>query len=348
MKIKTINAWRGLMAVVVVTFHSGIGCLWNWTYSGVEFFFLASAFLLAMRHPFDRFTMQGYRAFLLQHASRLYPLNWLALALLVLLTCVFHAGIIDWTNVTLTALLVQSWSPVHDMHYGLNPVAWFMSVLIFCYLIYPLLARLIRRMRLRYKVLLAAILMALLAIILVPLSLEGREAVFVNPLAHVVDFTFGMMLLHLYHVVKDRYPRVGFVAASAIEVALLMLLILAIVASVKTTWFKPWEDVLLWMLPQGGILLAMAWLDGQEGLLGRLLLCRPLQWLGDISFEVFMLQFVAFLLFNYVISPIAGHYGLLIYDYKGWCVWLVLLPLAWAVNRFFTRPVTAFLNNRVQ
>ena len=332
------------MAVVVVTFHSGVGCLWNLTYSGVEFFFMSSAFLLAMRHPFARFTASDYKDFVVSHALRLYPLNWLALALLLCLALSLHTAVVDWTNVSLTALLLQSWSPVHDMHYGINPVAWFMSVLLFCYLVFPLLWSRIGRWRLRHKALLSIALMVALAVILVPLSPEGREAVFVNPAAHIVDFVLGITLLHLYQVLRGRWPRVGFATATLVEASMVVSLAAAVAASVLTTWFKPWEDVLLWLLPQGGILLAMAWLDGQEGVLGRLLLWRPLQWLGNISFEVFMLQFVAFLVFNYLISPVAGHFGWLIYDHKNWCVWLVLLPLAWLVNRFFTRPIAAQIN----
>lgn len=346
--IKTINSWRGLMAVVVVFFHSGWGFLWNLTYSGVTFFFMASAFLLAMRHPFERLEWRDYRKFVVGHAFRLYPLNWLALALLLMLALTLNSAPVDWFSTALSALLVQSWSPVHDVHYSLNPVAWFLSALLFCYAAYPLLARLTVRWRLRHKMLLAILLVLLLAVLLVPLDRAGREAVFVNPLAHVVDFAVGIALLHLCRVCRERWPRVGFATASLIEIVAVSLLALAVVASVKTTWFKPWEDVILWLLPQGAILLSLAWLQGQEGLVGRMLLWRPLQWLGGISFEVFALQFVAFHIFNYVVSPVAGHFGVMVYDYKTWCVWPVLLPLAWGVNRCFTRPVGAFVKRKIQ
>lgn len=346
--IKTINSWRGLMSVVVVTFHSGLGQLWNWTYSGVAFFFISSAFLLAMRHPFKQLTAIGYRKFVLGHAFRLYPLHWLALAALIVLALFFHTTTVDWGATALSALLVQSWSPAHDVHYGLNPVAWFLSVLLFCYFMYPFMAHWIGRWRLRYKLLLLAVMVLVLGWILVPLDLFGREVVFVCPLAHVVDFMVGLFLYHLYVVLKGRYSKVSFATATLIEILSLSLLVVAIVISVKTTWIKPWEDVLAWLLPQGAILLAWAFLAGQEGAVGRMLLWRPLQWLGNISFEVFVLQFVAFHIFNYIVSPIAGHYGIMIYGYKSLCVWLVLLPLAWGVNCWFTKPVGKLIKRLIQ
>lgn len=346
--IKTINSWRGLMAVVVVSFHSGLGCLWNLTYSGVTFFFISSAFLLSARHPFERLTVSDYKNFVLGHAMRLYPLNWLALALMIALALGLHTAPVDWGSTALTALLLQSWSPVHEVHYGLNPVAWFISSLLFCYFAYPFLAHWVGRWRLGLKALFTAALVVALALILVPLDPEGRETAFVFPLAHIVDFTVGILLFHIYRVLKEQLPRVNFGTATLVEVALLLLLAVTVVATVKTTWFKPWEDDLLWLLPQGAILVALTLFDGQEGAVGRVLLWRPLQWLGSISFEVFMLQFVAFHLFNYVISPVAGHFGILIYEYKTMCVWLVLLPLAWLVNRFFTRPVAAYFKRRIK
>ena len=183
---------------------------------------------------------------------------------------------------------------------------------------------------------------------LVPMDPVGRETMFVNPLVHVVDFTVGILLFHVYKVLKGGDLRLSFGMATLVEISSLLLLALTVVATVKTTWFKPWEDDLLWLLPQGLILLAFTLLNGQEGAVDRVLLWRPLQWLGSISYEVFMLQFVAFHLFNYVLSPVAGHFGILIYEYKTLCVWVVLLPLAWVVNRYFTRPVGAYFKRKIK
>ena len=337
--IRTINSWRGLMAVTVVLFHAGVDWMWNVAVTGVTFFFISSTFLLAMRHPFERLTADNYRRFAIGHALRLYPLHWLGLALLIAIELTICDASIDWGATALSALLLQAWSPVHDVHYGINPVAWYMSALLFCYLVYPFVAHALGHWRLRYKLLLALALAVILSLILYPLNIPQREAVFVNPLSHILDVVVGLVLIHCYKVCKDRFPKVGFAAATIIEIGALSLLALAITVNITTTWIKPWEDVLNWLLPQGAILLTLAFLDGQEGLVGRLLLCKPLQWLGSISFEVYVLQFVAFLLFNYVVAPFVAHFGLLIYDQVEWLSMLLLLPMSWLVNRYFTRPV---------
>ena len=344
--IRTINSWRGLMAVAVVLFHCEVGWSYNVAVSGVTFFFISSTFLLVRRHPFERITRSGYLSFVLEHASRLYPLHWLGLALLVLLAILCHTAAIDWGATALSALLLQAWSPVHDVHYGLNPVAWYLSALLFCYIIYPFMAHWLGPWRLRYKVLLATLLAVLLGVTLFPLNIPQREAIFVNPASHVLDVTVGLTLFHLYRVLSGRLTQVGFGKATLIELGALLLLAAVITVNVATTWIRPWEDDIIWLLPQGAVLVAFALLAGREGAVGRLLLWRPLQWLGSISFEVFVLQFAAFLFFNFVISPAAGHFGWQIYDKLPWLVFPLLFLVSWIVNRCFTRPLFAFIGRK--
>ena len=90
--IRTINSWRGLIAITVVLFHLGEEWVYNYSVSGVVFFFVSSTFLLALRHPFKQVTAREYGRFVVSHAARIYPLHWLALALLVLMALVFHTA----------------------------------------------------------------------------------------------------------------------------------------------------------------------------------------------------------------------------------------------------------------
>lgn len=336
------------MAVTVVLFHAGVDWMWNIAVTGVTFFFISSAFLLSMRHPFERLQARDCGKFVLAHAMRLYPLHWLALAALIAITLLFHTSTVDWTAAGLSALLVQAWSPVHDIHYGLNPGAWYLSALLLCYAIYPFVSHWIGKWKLWAQGVLIAVLAVVLARVLVPLDIPGREAVFVNPLSHVLDVVVGVTLFHVYRLLKARFPRVGRGTATLIEVGALLLLALAIGVNRYTTLIKPWEDVLNWLLPQGSILVALALLNGQEGLIGRLLLWRPLQWLGSISFEVYVLQFVAFLLFNYMLAPVLGHFGWQVSNLLPWFAMVVLLPLSWLVNRYFTRPLSAYLKKNIK
>lgn len=334
------------MAVAVVLFHCNVGWIYNVAVSGVTFFFISSTFLLAKRHSFVQLTAGKYRHFVLSHVSRIYPLHWLGLALLIGLALFFTKEPINWGATALSALLLHSWSPVHDVHYGLNPVAWYLCALLFCYLIYPFMAHWLGRWRLRYKVILSILLAILLGTTLLPLDIPHREAVFVNPLSHVLDVTVGLAFVHLYHIIKARWPRVSYRTATIIEFFAVLSLAIVIAVNMSTTWIRPWEDVIIWLLPQGAILVVLAWLGGQEGAIGRLLLTKPLKWLGSISFEVYVLQFAAFHIFGYVLSPLAAHFRWQIYGEVEWFALPLLLPLAWATNHWFTRPVNAYFKRK--
>lgn len=341
--IKTINSWRGLLALTVVLFHANWIWIWDVACSGVTFFFIASSFLLSMRHRFDRLTLSGYTHFAASHAMRLYPLQWLGLVMLIALSLAFNIFDVNGKLLLLNVLLLQAWSPVHEIHYSFNSVTWYLSALLFCYLCYPLMSRVLRGCRLRYKVLLIVLMVLLLGSILVPLDIPGREAVFVNPLSHVVDFTVGIALYHVFVILKPRFQQVSATAATWLEVGAVGLLVLAVAVNKCTTWVKPWEDNILWMFPHAVIILICALLNGHEGLLGRLLLCRPLQWLGGISFEIFVLQNVGFLMSNYMLAPVLWHWGVDVYGIAVWLSLPLLIVLSWVVNRCFSRPVRRWL-----
>jgi peptidoglycan/LPS O-acetylase OafA/YrhL len=141
---------------------------------------------------------------------------------------------------------------------------------------------------------------------------------------------------------------VGFIQATALEAGALLLLAAVIGVNVSTTWIRPWEDDIIWLLPQGAILVVMALLNGREGALGRVMLCRPLQWLGSISFEMFVLQFVAFRLYNYVVAPAIGHFtGWNVYSWLPWMALPLLMLISWVVNRCFTRPLFAMIKQKL-
>lgn len=335
------------MAVAVVLFHCGVDWIYNVAVSGVTFFFLSSTFLLARRHSFQELKPLQYKRFVITHALRIYPLHWLGLALLITIALLLTGEPINWGATTLSAMLLHSWSPVHDVHYGLNPVAWYLCALMFCYLIYPCLAHWLGQWRLRHKLLLALLLAVVLGTILWPLDIPHREAVFVNPVSHILDIVVGLSIFHLYHILKERWPQVSRRTATLIECGALLALATVIAVNMSTTWIRPWEDVIIWLLPQGAVLVVLAWLNGQEGAIGKALLWRPLQWLGSISFEIYVLQFVAFRLFGYVVAPAAGSLGASIYDAVAWFALPLLLPLSWAVNRWFTRPVNAYINRKL-
>ena len=84
-------------------------------------------------------------------------------------------------------------------------------------------------------------------------------------------------------------------------------------------------------------------------------------WLGNISFEIYMLQGIAALIFNYLVAPLLvnigfGHpspfdsaastdlFSIDPYTLIAWFILPIDILLAWLVNRLFTRPLRRLLS----
>ena len=111
----------------------------------VSVFFVMSGFLLSVRHGTESFRRGG--AFVWQHIRKVYLLHFL---MTIVAGCwiVFFAYPINLKTIAdlliqllLNMTLMQSWVPIGRYYFSFNWVSWFLSSLMFCYFMYPLIAR---------------------------------------------------------------------------------------------------------------------------------------------------------------------------------------------------------------
>lgn len=357
MIIKTINGWRGVFALMIVLFHVGATGFEEMTWAGVTFFFMVSGFLLSMKHPFEQLDGDSYRRFAWRHACKLFPLHWLTLALWLVALAVIGLLVIKPLALALNITLLHSWSLSHSIYFSYNKFSWFLSTLLFCYLCYPLLARWFKPLPARPKAVILVALALIDIIVLAGMDDYGRTAMYVFPPVRIIDFIIGMVLADVCdNLGKFRVLGRGENGTDAELVALALLSVMVMTYRAYSS-LQPWSDAVLWWLPVALIIVVCKAYDRREGFLGKILASRPLQWIGDISFELFMLQGLAGLVY-YWMQPLLGHIGLKqAYDFVAadlfgasappLVVWFILpidILLAWAVNRLFTRPVSRLLN----
>ncbi|NWH07207.1 MAG: acyltransferase [Alphaproteobacteria bacterium] len=165
-EIVALSGARGLPALFIVAFHfheafgyRGLGAfdaLLNKGYLYVEFFFILSGFTLTYVYrggPLSQFSAGAYRDFLAARAARLYPGHYFMLFAILGLEIVRRALIAEETGVALfdvpavagrtaetfitNLLLIQAWNI--DSGLSWNGPAWFLSVMLFLYLLFPLM-----------------------------------------------------------------------------------------------------------------------------------------------------------------------------------------------------------------
>ena len=355
--IRTINGWRAVFALMIVLFHVGATSFEEMTWAGVTFFLMASGFLLAMKHPFEQLDGTSYRRFAWNHAAKLFPLHWLTLALWIVAMALLGMLVIKPVALGLNFTLLHSWSLTHSIYFSYNKFSWFLSTLLFCYLCYPLLARWYSPLPLRIKCLILAVLVLIDFIVLAGTDDYGRTALYVFPPVRLIDFIIGMTLADACQ--NSKNAQVLGKSSNGIDAELISVALLSVMVMTFRSYpsLLPWSDAILWWIPIAAILVTCKLYDKREGFIDKILASKPLQWLGDISFEIFMLQGIAALAYNYWIAPVLAHIGVQrVYDYvaadllgasaPGLIVWLILpidILLAWGVNRLFTRPVSRLL-----
>ena len=360
--IKTINGWRAVFALMIVLFHVGVMGLEEMTWAGVSFFFMASGFLLAMKHPFDRLDWQSWRRFAWNHAVKLFPLHWLSLVLWLVAMAVLGLLVIRPLALSLNALLLHSWSLSHSVYFSYNKFSWFLSTLLFCYLCYPLLAKWLSPLRQRTRLIIVAVLALIDFIVLAVTGSDDyyRTALYVFPPVRIIDFIIGMVLAGLLPRVRTLSVIGKSKNGTDAELVAVALLSIMVMSYRSYSCLLPWSDAILWWLPVAVILLVCVIYDKREGFIGKVLASKPLQWLGNISFEIFILQGLAALVFNYLCAPALAHIGLghaspfdspgstdifsiSPYSLISWFILPIDILLAWVVNRLFTRPLSKLL-----
>lgn len=360
--IRTINGWRAVFALMIVLFHVGVAGLEEMTWAGVSFFLMASGFLLTLKYPKLQTTGRDYLAFVGRHAMKLFPLHWLTLALWLVAMAVLGLLAIKPVTLALNVTLLHPWSLLHSVYYSYNQFSWFLGTLLFCYACYPLLARWFAPLHLRLQTLILA---ALVVVDIVLLAFMGgndyyRTALYVFPPVRIIDFMIGITLGCAYPQAKNLRVLGKAQNGTDAELVALALLSVMVMSYRAYSFLLPWGDTVLWWLPIAVIIAVSAVYDGREGIIGKVLASRPLQWLGDISFEIFMLQGLAAFIFNYAVAPLLFHVGLghaspfdtagntdlFSIDPYSLIAWFILpidILLAWLVNRLFTRPVRRLL-----
>lgn len=276
--------------------------------SSIAGFFLLSGFILTYAHVFNADRLdQPVGEFWLARSLRIYPAYFLAFLLSApfALVQLRHSGFSFRVLVKMGLFLslLQTWVPGLWRYW--NYPAWSLSVEAFFYAMFPLLVTWIFRPRWDWRVTLAAVWVTGLV---VPIALLGPtrfEWLLATPPLHLPEFVFGMILgwrliarsTRTSKSSEGRTPeqasgdgrtlrekgRSGWVAPG---VAVILIVIYGSgwvpESLIDHGLLAPLMGCLMWALAVDG------------GWFGRLLGSRPIAYLGEISYGIYIFQFPVF------------------------------------------------------
>jgi peptidoglycan/LPS O-acetylase OafA/YrhL len=267
----------------------------NWletAYEAVTFFFILSGFVLTYIHDDLRWNGRSLRGFFVARFSRLFPAYYFAL----LVALFFYVGDLREDgqplgqfvlNSALVLTSLQAWWPPSALAW--NPPAWSLSVEWFLYAMFPLIILAVRRVP---PGLLVARALALLAcvsafrlLVLAPLVEEDHDnwhnfSQFF-PVLHLPQFVLGVALARLHRQGPRPSPAV---AVWMFAGGIIGLMIVLATREETPDWLR--SDAVLGVF-FGLLILGSA----QEGHIAhRVLSWRPLVFLGNASFAVYLLH----------------------------------------------------------
>jgi peptidoglycan/LPS O-acetylase OafA/YrhL len=295
-QIRSHTGLRGVAALLVVAYHQEFGPFYKLpfelstnvfrrSYLMVDLFFILSGFIISYVYRADRATrMSGAetRSFLFTRFARIYPLHFVSAVYMLLFAAgsttvlalsghsyqPLHAK--DLTDWLLQLVLLNAWIPGYD---AWNIPSWSISAEMFAYLLFPaIVAAHVIKDRLSRAALLAISLAFYAYIAATSGSLDIIAGL--APLRCIAGFGLGMIIYH--H--RSQVLRASDFVLSAIQVVALLWACWALVYKVS--------DPLI--IPAFVLIVATTWPD--RGLAAKLLSLRPFQWLGEISYSVYLLH----------------------------------------------------------
>lgn len=260
----------------------------------VDIFFVLSGFILGLiyRDWFTRgMTQAAYWEFLRRRVARIWPLH--AFMLMMVLAMVLIAKMLglstrngldrfDLADLPDHLLLVHAWGPFTVDGGQWNPPSWSISIELLAYLVFPLLLWLTVRLRQRPLLLLAfAVSLGFAVNAVLPWRAEGLHGI----ARGLTEFFLGCVLAGLFTsaIATWLQGRIG----SLLSVALLIGGFL--------------------LVPNTGFIIAVLVMPLMLTLCGnnapaRLLASKPLYFLGEISFSIYLGHFLYMSLMNRVIK----------------------------------------------
>lgn len=304
-ELPALTSLRGLAALTVLFFHSsyiayhyaGGGPPWVWRhgYLAVDLFFFLSGFVLTHVYGSRLSGAQNWRSvgrFLWARFSRIYPASLFTTAIFVLAFTVgrlpFPAGASFKAQLTAALLLMQvPWLG----NIVINSPSWSISAEWYAYLLFPFVVPMLLRLKGRTAALLGIALLLEIAIDHLMFTHDQQSWGWGALLRALPEFAVGVFAYRLYsaRLFRSMWEK------DATLIGIMAMIVAASLAGVS-------DSPIVVLFP--ALLLAAVCNSGR---MIRILDARPLRWLGDVSYSVYIFQILPFMLMVAVSGIFVAH-----------------------------------------
>lgn len=307
--IETLHSLRFIFFMMIFMSHfsyAGVEGFEAGGKCGVSFFFMLSGYIMA--HVYGAAIGSGRfdsTAFMRRRILKIFPVHFLCLLVFFVFN-VRHLDGLGYMRLLSNMLLLQSWIPLQDFYFSGNAESWFLSSVMFCYVAFQLLFRILSRGSVRRVCLvLSALVASYLAYVCVLPDGQSVPFVYINPAVRAVDFSIGIILWRIAGT--GIAGRAGYGRSVAGDTAMELLVVAACAASLTAYPYVGEKFALaslFWPADAAVILLFSS--DGSKGLLSALLRRRFMIYLGGVAFLMFMVHTIAINITQAVAERLSG------------------------------------------
>jgi peptidoglycan/LPS O-acetylase OafA/YrhL len=289
-RFEALDAFRGLCAISVVVYYMRfIGSITEWDYfqgSGlfVEFFFVLSGFVLAHGYGFKE--NLNFKQFMKARCFRLYPLHFVMFLFVVLFNIIklldykysgitfsseAFSGINSFSKILPNLLLIQSWTPYTEA-YSFNGPSWNISIEFYMYALLFFSISFFKSNKMIARFVTSLIVFALIYLesdFIVKEVFRGLSCFFGGAITYVI-----------YKKIADA--KISKLIGSLSEFLLLVAVVMIV------------QSMSEFRLIIGPIIFIATVLlfSFESGYFSRLLRMRPFQYVGQLSYSIYMTLFV--------------------------------------------------------
>lgn len=294
--IQGLTALRVLFMLMIFVHHC------NFSYGGgscaVAGFFIMSGFCMTLGYR-EKVLREGFSwpKFMLRRAIRLYPIHWVGLLLMWILSgCYFHLGPKFIGTLSLNAALFQSWIPIKSMYFSYNSPSWYLCDILFFAALFPFLMRLIHNSSRIVKcaiLIIPAISIIVLSIIL-PHELR-HFWLYIHPIARLVDCMIGMYAAMYFFANSDNTTYVRIIEGyfQLIDAGIILMSILVIFQSIYRyqLGFAQLYHTIFW-IPETllVLLVALRSLSPKPSFIQSVISSKTIDYIGSCSLSFYILH----------------------------------------------------------
>lgn len=305
-KIVSLQTLRAVAFIGIFLNHAGSNI--QWAALGVSVFFTLSGFLMYYQYEDKELecSVKNNMSFSLNKIKKLYPLHIITMicaALLYIGVNIVHGWSLRQTlyliaTVGLNITLLQTWIPNSIINTSLNGVAWYLSVTMFLYFMFPYIKAYIKRKNKKSICIMCFGTLIVEILLCIPwlLYLGADSKIYIwfmycFPVFRLGDFGIGCCFGKMYS--SNNNQNVNFVKESIIEITVLLLTVFVIIwerLKFDSIWILAIQNWTTLYIPLSVIWIYLFIKCG--GIITKMLTNKITIFIGNISAYAFLIHFV--------------------------------------------------------